>query len=83
MNKMDRDKVFVDAVPKNGYLWCLHCERAYEYGKYRQVGPFQMCPYFGCDGDAVVDAMKWEDIREIHPEYPVVPAMEVVYKLYT
>ncbi|MBA7691012.1 hypothetical protein ES703_99550 [subsurface metagenome] len=80
---MHREKIFVDAVPKSGYLWCLHCERAYEYGKYRLKGWFQMCPYSGCDGDTVLDAWQWECLREIHPEYPVVPEMEVVYKLYT
>jgi len=37
MTNLHREKVFDEAVPKSGYLWCLHCERAYKYGEYREV----------------------------------------------
>ena len=42
MTKLDREKCFGDGVPGSGYLWCLHCERAYKYGKYR-IEPSQFC----------------------------------------
>lgn len=64
------------------YLWCLHCERAYPNGEYRQVGDLQMCPYAGCDGDAVFDAWRWTDVRDGHATYPETPVEGLVYPLY-
>jgi hypothetical protein len=80
--KLDREKCFVDAIPRSGYLWCLDCERAYRYGKYRLVGRLQMCPYDGCSGDTVVDGLPWEIIRKEHRDYPVKPVLGKVYPLY-
>ena len=81
--------------PKGKYLWCLHCERTYKYGEFRMVRikPFvvdgvrhapeyQMCPYEDCDGDTVLDAWEWEDIRGYHPEYPEIPEAGKVYPMY-
>jgi DNA-binding CsgD family transcriptional regulator len=89
----DRDRAF--GKPKGGYMWCLHCERTYEHGQFRveRVKPFtvdhvryapvfDMCPYEGCTGDAVLDAWEWEFVREYHPEYPEVPEAGKVYALY-
>src|SRR5205814_9547801 len=67
-----RDRIFSDPKRSN-YLWCLHCERAYERGKWRTLRGFQMCPYLDCDGDAVIDALDWAAIRDEHPEYPERP----------
>jgi hypothetical protein len=33
---MDRGEFFVDGVPESGYLWCRECERAYQYGSYKE-----------------------------------------------
>jgi len=41
----------------------------------------QVCPYSDCDGDTVIDAWDWEDIRSKHPEYPEVPEYGCVYAL--
>ena len=41
----------------------------------------QVCPYSDCDGDTVIDAWNWEDIRSRHPEYPEVPEYGCVYPL--
>ena len=38
-----------------------------------------MCPYLGCDGDAVLDALDWAAIRDQHPEYPEQPRWGEVY----
>lgn len=35
MDKLDGELCLVDAVPASGYLWCLHCSRAYKKGEYR------------------------------------------------
>lgn len=110
---MDREEILENGVPESGYLWCLHCGRAYPYGSYREevlrvpaemprvlsmmirsvVGAdddelrgmdgnrLQMCPYSDCDGDTVLDAWNWEDIRNRHPEYPEVPEYGCVYPL--
>lgn len=77
-----RQHVFGKAV--SGYLWCLHCERAYPDGAFREVTDArgetqQMCPYDGCDGDAVIDAWDWAVIRIANPDYPKVPGLGVVY----
>lgn len=77
------------------YLWCLHCERTYDYGKYRlekwepfvvdhvrYEEEFQMCPYEDCNGTVVLDGWDWNYIRESHPEYPEIPEHGKVYPLY-
>lgn len=46
-----------------------HCERTYERGKWRTIDGFQMCPYIDCDGDAVIDAIDWAEIRDANPTY--------------
>ena len=28
-----------------------------------------MCPYEGCNGDAVIDTWEWGRIREEHPDH--------------
>ena len=68
--------------PKSGWLWCLHCERVYEYGWYRAVDGLQMCPYSGCDGSTFLDGGDWAEIRGHHPDYPGVPEYNRVYPLY-
>ncbi len=94
MLETDREQTF-GKRPKGKYMWCLHCERTYEYGKFRvvKVKPFtvdhvkyepeyQMCPYEDCDGDTVLDGWDWEDVRQHHPEYPKIPKAGKVYPLY-
>ncbi len=34
--QMDREKIFADEKP-GGYLWCLHCERAYKWVEFREI----------------------------------------------
>lgn len=81
----DRDKIFRKS--KSSYLYCIHCERAYLNGKFREVKDeefgdiLQMCPYDGCDGDVVIDAWEWEQVIENHPEYPKVPEKGKIYPL--
>lgn len=92
---LDREKILVDGKPKSGYLWCLHCERAYKYGEFRIVlgewninrktrarwqSKYQMCPYPGCDGDTVMDAQPWEDVSKHGPPgTPAVPELGIIY----
>ena len=90
------DREDIRGKPKGKYMWCLHCERTYEYGQFRAVRvkpfivdhiryepEFEMCPYDGCDGDAVLDAWDWEDIREHHADYPEIPESGKVYPMYS
>ena len=79
---LDRDKMFADGGSTN-YLWCLHCERAYQRGKFRRGGGLQMCPYPGCDGDTVMDGWDWAKLQGAHPNYPDVPVDGVRYPLYS
>jgi hypothetical protein len=78
---LDRDKMFAGKDASN-YLWCLHCERAYQRGKFRRRGSLQMCPYPNCSGDAVMDARDWAKVRGGHPTFPEVPEEGVHYPLY-
>jgi len=73
------------------YLWCLHCERTYKDGEFREVvekvpygqtETYEMCPYDDCDGDTVIDAKTWKWVKSINPQYPSVPLSNVVYSLY-
>jgi hypothetical protein len=80
MSESHRREMF--GKTQSGFLWCLHCERAYEEGKWRDVKGMQMCPYADCNGDAVIDAWDWQKVREANPEYPQRPEAGTVYPLY-
>jgi hypothetical protein len=65
------------------WLWCLHCERCYQAGEYREIDGLQYCPYEGCDGTTVLDGERWSGLRaKSPPEYPEVPERGTVYPLY-
>jgi len=78
---MERDLIFKEEI-RSLFLWCLHCERTYKRGEFRQIGNLQMCPYADCDGDTVVDAWEWESVRDAHPKYPKIPEKGDIYLLY-
>jgi len=68
--------------PRAAWHWCLHCERAYPQGSYRQVGALQMCPYAGCEGDAMMDVWRWENVRRENTKYPETPELGREYPLH-
>lgn len=74
----DRNRAFRER-PRSNYLWCLHCERGYERGKWRERDGLQLCPYHDCGGDTVLDAFDWDEVRDYHPEYPAAPRWGVHY----
>jgi len=74
----DRDRIFSHPL-RSDFFWCLHCQRTYERNKWRTIRGLQRCPYLDCDGDAVIDAIDWADIRDSHPEYPLKPVWGEVY----
>lgn len=90
----DRDSTI--ETRKTKYLWCLHCERTYKRGEFKveriksftvdhvryDPGDFEMCPYPDCNGDAVLDAWEWEEIRKYNPGYPKIPQKDMVYPMY-
>lgn len=63
------------------FLWCIHCERAYQFGDFRRAGSRQLCPYISCSG-AEVFAWDWEKVRSANPAYPREPHPGVVYPLF-
>jgi hypothetical protein len=69
--------------PDGIWLWCLHCERCYRAGEYREIDGLQYCPYPDCDGTTVMDGWTWGNIIRHHPEYPKEPEREKVYPLYS
>jgi hypothetical protein len=71
-----------DDGPRSDYQWCHHCERAYKRGEHRMINGLRMCPYQGCNGDAVYDGWDWDRFREPLPQYPSVPEFGIKYPLY-
>ena len=70
-----------EGFEKGMWVWCLHCERCYQVGEFRQVDDLQYCPYPECDGTTVMDAWRWSDLRKKQPDYPEVPERGTVYML--
>lgn len=81
MSDSHRENAF-DETPRSPFLWCLHCERTYDRGQWRNEAEYQMCPYADCDGDAVIDAWDWASVRDHNPQYPEMPEPGRVYPLY-
>lgn len=92
---LDHKKVISENLKEvcgpDGWVWCLHCGRAYrqEEIRYDQDSDLFMCAYPDCDGDALTDAFSYERKEECgisgkqnHPEYPAVPEKGKVYPLY-
>lgn len=80
---MDRDEMF-DTSNESDYLWCLHCERAYNKKDHRNVDGLELCAYEGCNGDTVLDARDWKKVREgREEEYPEIPVAGKIYPLYS
>jgi hypothetical protein len=63
------------------FLWCIHCERAYQFGEFRNAGDRQLCPYVNCAGSEVF-AWDWQKVRSANPHYPPEPLQGVVYPLF-
>lgn len=78
LSQLDRFQVFEEEP--DAYYWCGHCERAYPVGTVRLLRELQMCPYDDCNGDTVMDARPWRDVR--FGSMPEVPDWGVEYPLY-
>jgi hypothetical protein len=73
----------VCGIREGTWLWCLHCERCYQAGEYREMDEgLQMCPYDDCDGSTVFDGWRWSRVRRENPGYPMFPERNKVYPLY-
>jgi len=82
LNAETMERFEIIASRKRAWYWCLHCERAYPQGSYRQRGSLQMCPYSGCGGDTVMDAWSWARVAKENPGYPATPELGKAYPLY-
>ena len=71
------------------FSWCLHCERAFQYGTERIIDGLKYCHYEGCDGLGMGDLWEWEKVRlpyEGDPgreTYPEIPELGEIYPLYS
>jgi hypothetical protein len=78
----DPENVHTSERHEGGVVWCLHCNRCYPYGWHRKGGSgLHMCPYDGCDGDAVMDAWPWEKLVRAN-DYPEDPEFGKRYPQY-
>jgi hypothetical protein len=73
--KSDLEKIFWYKTGE--WVWCLHCERAYKVGEFRQVKDFQLCPYENCDGSPL-DVWRWLEIAQLN-NYHEEPCKDRVY----
>ena len=64
-----------------GWVWCLHCQRAFRDDEYRVDEKYRWCAYEDCGGMAPFDMIDWRDIRLICPQYPETPEPGRVYGL--
>lgn len=60
------------------WVWCLHCGEAHSLVEWEEKE--WRCPTKRCDGWEW-DAIPWEAVRKVRPEYPEVPAPGVIYPL--
>lgn len=92
LNELDHFNMFHSGLRLGDWVWCLHCERAFQYGEYREepadsilrrygLDRLQLCPYDDCDGSPL-DLRPWGEVRKTNLEYPVIPDREKVYPLY-
>src|SRR5947207_6258092 len=61
------------------YCWCVLCERTYQ--RNAVLAGYQFCPYGDCDGNAGLTARDWNEIREMHSDYPAAPVNGKIYPL--
>jgi hypothetical protein len=72
------------------WLWCARCHRTYLVGigrviRFRADGlhphpaALTLCPYVDCNASATREGWRWKTIQHEHPEYPVRPALNVIY----
>lgn len=70
---------------KGAWMWCLHCERAFPAGSWKQRKgvhhPPVECPYPDCSATVVMDGQSWDWPRELNG-YPEIPERGVIYPLY-
>lgn len=78
----DRLEMFDEGETPETWLWCLHCERAYQLKDMRRVRGLELCHYVDCDGDTIMDAWNWNELRERRGNLPEVPEKGVMYPLY-
>lgn len=85
MVKRRRPKVRLDESDLDldeTWVWCLHCERCYKISCFRRDDDTALCFYEDCDGSLDADGWLWEIMREIHPEFPIRPKWDEVYRLF-
>ena len=61
------------------HLWCSCCARTFPIGTYREVGNVRRCPYAGCGGHSIVDAVDWATVRDTNTEFPYTPQLGTKY----
>lgn len=68
-----------DKLQESGYLWCLHCEKAYKVDASEKPQYELMCPY--CGASALLDGLRWQQLRDFNPQYPETPGIGVYYPM--
>lgn len=56
------------------WYWCFSCNRVFESGGDKPSA----CPH--CETPAK-DLWKWQQILDVHPEYPKIPKRKGIYRL--
>jgi hypothetical protein len=73
------------------WAWCARCQRAYLTGTGRVIrfradalhphpATLTLCPYLDCSANALRNGWRWATIQGEHPDYPVQPELNVIYR---
>lgn len=68
---------------RDTWLWCLHCQRAYQIKDATFQCGIAMCAYPGCDGDVIFDGWDWQAFGDDSGHgYPAIPEKGKLYPQY-
>jgi hypothetical protein len=69
-----------EVADASAWMWCLHCERAFQLGDARIEAEGTYCSYAGCEG-APLDFWSWEAYRAVTDAAPEFPQAALRYPL--
>lgn len=71
---------YLQTAHPRAWIWCLHCERAFQLGDTRVVGSRIACSFGDCDGGPI-DFWRWESYRAYVQSAPEIPTEGRRYSL--
>jgi hypothetical protein len=63
---------------RSAHVWCPRCARCHPNGAFRIKDEARRCPYGDCNAPEK-NAIGWEEVLAVHPDYPAEPELGVTY----